>query len=231
MSSPDASDVPDRYPDAIWLPSPNFSRDWPDGSPQFATIHITDGQPIAERAAERLCQSKTLASAHFLVGQAGEVYQLVSLEHRAWHAKGWNGESIGIEHVARSPGELSRQWRVLSQEKRRALLPEAVPLDPDSDEDPGFPPTVEQLRSSARLVAWLCRLYSWPADRAHLRPHCECPGTTHLDCGRDVKDGGIWPWDNYLEMVREELERLSAASIEPRPDSLTVSTSERQVEE
>lgn len=31
---------------------------------------------------------------------------------------------------------------------------------------------------------------------------------THLDCGRDVSNHGVWPWDEYLAMVKEELVAL-----------------------
>lgn len=200
-----------RYPLAIWQPSPNFSPSRPDGAPEFLVVHVTDGQPDARRSADRFCDPKTEASPHFLVGRRSrEVYQHVELRDRAWHAKGWNSNSIGIEHVARTPGELDRQWIGLSQEKRRALLPEGVPLDPESDDDPGFPPTEEQLQTSAELAAWLCDLLSWEVSRERLRGHCECPGTSHRDCGRDVSDGGIWPWDRYLAMVQERLDALRA---------------------
>jgi hypothetical protein len=32
-------------------------------------------------------------------------------------------------------------------------------------------------------------------SRDRVVPHCSNPQITHTDCGRDVKAGGIWPWD------------------------------------
>lgn len=46
------------------------------------------------------------ASAHYIIGQDGELVQMVADSHNAWHAgnSGMNRRSIGIEHVA-APGD------------------------------------------------------------------------------------------------------------------------------
>ena len=52
-----------------------------------------------------LCEKKNKVSSHFLVSKKGEIYYLVDLKKRAWHAgkSYWNGltdlnsSSIGIE--------------------------------------------------------------------------------------------------------------------------------------
>lgn len=151
-------------------------------------------------------------SAHFAVGRGvEELVQLVDTELAAWHASGWNGRSVGIEHCARTPGELDRRgrWAALSYSKRIKLLDHGAPVSlTDSPSDPGLLPTAPQLATSARLVAWLCRELGLPVDAEHVVGHCVVPGTTHTDCGRDVANGGIWPWADYLEMVREEFARL-----------------------
>ncbi len=187
-----------RYSDAIWRPSSCFSPG--NGrKPTFVVLHITDGSPSVKNSAERFAASKAGVSPHFLIGQAGEIYQFVQLEDIAWHAKGWNSNSIGIEHVARSPGEL-KQWASLSEHTRRSLVPEGAAINGRTD--PGFPLTKIQLAASARLVAWLCFTFDWVVDRRAIRPHCESPQTTHLDCGRD------WPWDSYLKAVSDGLLEL-----------------------
>ena len=187
-----------RYSDAIWRHSSCFSPG-KGRKPSFVVLHITDGSPSLQNAVERFAASKAGVSPHFLVGQAGEIYQFVQLEDIAWHAKGWNSNSIGIEHVARSPGEL-KQWATLSEHTRRSLVPKGASIDGATD--PGFPLTEAQLVASARLVAWLCFTFGWAADRRAIRPHCENPQTTHLDCGRD------WPWDSYLAAVSDRLFEL-----------------------
>jgi len=173
---------------AKWVPSPNFT---PGRAAEIdrVVLHITDGGADVERAARHLCKTRAEyqaegrdrggVSAHFLVGQKGEVVQLVRIEDTAWHCSGWNARSVGIEHCARTPGELGAG-------------------------DAGLQLTEAQLDASAALVRWLCRRLGLPCDAEHVLPHCANPKTTHRDCGRDVVDGGIWPWEDY----RRRLELL-----------------------
>lgn len=170
-----------RYPLARWSPSPNHSSR-SGVVVDHIVIHHTDGQPRLARAVEHLSNltpsSGKRVSAHFVIGRLGEVVQLVDLDRAAWHCSGCNARSVGIEHVARTPGEFGSS-------------------------DAGLPLTEAQLVASAALVAWLCKQLSLPVDGEHILPHCASPTTTHKDCGRDVSKGGIWPWDRYLEMVRQ----------------------------
>ena len=173
-----------RYPLATWTPSPNFNRGRGGVALTHIVIHHTDGQPRLDRAVEHLCNprpSGSPVSAHFVIGQAGEVVQLVDTDDTAWHCSGWNKRSVGIEHVARTPGELGK-------------------------DDPGLPLTAAQLAASARLVGWLLQTLGLELDA--VVPHCSSPVTTHKDCGRADSDGGIWPWAKYLEMVGVELSRV-----------------------
>lgn len=170
-----------RCPFATWTPSPNYSRGRSGASVDRIVIHHTDGQPRLDRAVEHLCNPSPTGSpvsAHFLVGQAGEVVQLVDLDDTAWHCSGWNKRSVGVEHVARTPGEHGK-------------------------DDPGLPLTAEQLASSARLVAWL--LGQLGLSLGAVVPHCSSPVTTHKDCGLDVAVGGIWPWESFLRSVSADL--------------------------
>jgi len=89
--------------------SPNFGPR-PEGCPvDMLVLHYT-GMQSAEAALARLCDPAAEVSAHYLVGEDGEVAALVAEEHRAWHAgkSSWRGHtdvnsrSIGIEIV--NPG-------------------------------------------------------------------------------------------------------------------------------
>ncbi len=203
-----------RCPFAIWSPSPNFNRGRKDDEPSFLVNHVTDGGPLVERTVARFDDADSHVSPHVVVGRKGELYQLVDFGDRAWHCKGWNGESIGVEYVARTPGELDRRWPSLSRHSRGELIDatsltgEEVAALVDSPHDPGMPITEAQVQAGARFTAWLCKTLGWPVDRQHLRGHCECPETTHADCGRDVGDGGIFPWSDYLAAVIVELSKL-----------------------
>jgi len=175
-----------EYPLAVWCPSANFTRGRAKAVSAIV-YHHTDGQPRLDRAVRHL--QKTRAdyaaegrdrggvSAHFLIGQNGECVQHVRLADTAWHASGVNAHTVGIEHVARTPGELGM-------------------------DDPGMRLTAPQLAASAALVAWLCARFALPVDDAHIVPHHSIPGTSHSDCGLDVLRGGIWPTRDWFAMIR-----------------------------
>ena len=85
-------------------------------------------------------------SAHYVVGQKGQVAQCVRNEDIAWHAGNWeyNKKSIGIEHAGYAG-------------------------DPDTW-------TNRLYRSSAKLSAYLSKRYNIPVDRRHFIGHREVPG-------------------------------------------------------
>jgi N-acetylmuramoyl-L-alanine amidase len=72
-------------------------------------LHYT-GMKTADEALARMCDADAEVSAHYMVDEDGEIYQLVEESKRAWHAglswwrgrKGPNDFSIGIEIV--NPG-------------------------------------------------------------------------------------------------------------------------------
>ena len=93
----------------IQYPSENFD-DRPEGQIiDILVLHYT-GMKTGKAALERLRDSKSMVSAHYVIDEEGEVYQLVEEEDRAWHAgvSSWRGQkdinnrSIGIELV--NPG-------------------------------------------------------------------------------------------------------------------------------
>lgn len=92
----------------IWHPSPNFGPRKGGLTPSLIVLHYT-AMASAEAAIDRLCDPEFEVSAHYLIAQGGEVYQLVSEDMRAWHAGagGWgdindvNSASIGIESCNR----------------------------------------------------------------------------------------------------------------------------------
>lgn len=90
-------------------PSPNHGPRADDGVVDMLILHYT-GMQSASAALERLCDPQARVSAHYMIGEDGAIWQLVSEERRAWHAglAYWagetdvNGRSIGIELV--NPG-------------------------------------------------------------------------------------------------------------------------------
>ncbi len=100
----------------INAPSPNFD-DRPDGAKiKYLILHYT-GMATGEEALDRLCDSKSKVSSHYLIEEDGRIFTLVPETKRAWHAgiSAWeddrniNGISIGIEMV--NPGHDSPGYK------------------------------------------------------------------------------------------------------------------------
>lgn len=67
-------------------------------------IHITDGAANINGTISWFQNPAAQVSAHYVVGQDGEVVQMVMHNDVAWHAGRANSDSIGIEHVANTHG-------------------------------------------------------------------------------------------------------------------------------
>jgi len=88
-------------------PSPNFNMR--SGPPDMVVLHYT-GMRTGAEALTRMCDPASQVSAHYMIGEDGEVFRLVDEARRAWHAgkSSWRGQtdlnsaSIGIEIV--NPG-------------------------------------------------------------------------------------------------------------------------------
>jgi N-acetyl-anhydromuramyl-L-alanine amidase AmpD len=135
-------------------------------------IHITDGGSKISGTIAWFQDPKSHVSAHYIVGQDGEVVQMVRNNDIAWHASQANSRSIGIEHIANS-GEDKDQ-------KLRRLMPSEA-----------------EYQASAALVAWLCAQFGIAIDREHIVGHSEIsPRDHHDDCPNSV-----WDWDHYMDLV------------------------------
>ncbi len=152
--------------------TPRACRTDPNRHPSGIVIHITDGGSNINGTVDWFSNPASGVSAHYIVGQNGEVVQMVLNNDIAYHAHSANRWSIGIEHVARTPGTFKKS-------------------------DRGLAPTDAQYCSSAALVRWLCEKYAIPLDRAHILGHSEAdPKTTHTGCPNSV-----WDWSYYMSLV------------------------------
>ncbi len=107
------------------LPSPNWDeRALPV---TMAVLHYTEMES-AEASLARLTEPEAKVSAHYLIGEDGEVVRLVPEDKRAWHAGAsyWRGHrdvnsaSIGIE--LDNPGH-ANGYRAFPDAQIEALLP------------------------------------------------------------------------------------------------------------
>lgn len=175
--------VEPEYPEAEAFVAAAHYRPWRESGPREVkriVMHVTAGQADYRRTVKYL-QNPTRngeplpVSAHYVVGQQGEVVQMVRHNDIAFHARSANKDSIGIEHVARP----RREW---------------------SREDPGLLPTEAEYQSSARLVRFLCGEYGLLCDREHVVGHNEAdPTTSHTNC-----PDGAWDWDHFMRILLNE---------------------------
>jgi len=108
--------APQRNPLATWVPSNNFS----ERKPVIIMLHATE-QHSAQESLDTLRTENSggKASAHYLIGDDGRIYQLVADLDRAWHAGvgRWgaitdlNSASIGIE-IDNARGEAFTQAQI-----------------------------------------------------------------------------------------------------------------------
>ena len=84
--------------------SPNFNERIGNQQISYLILHYT-AMTSCKEALEHMCQKKNKVSSHFLISKKGEIFYLVDLKKRAWHAgesywkgsKNLNSSSIGIE--------------------------------------------------------------------------------------------------------------------------------------
>jgi N-acetylmuramoyl-L-alanine amidase len=89
---------------AVWHPSPNFGARRGCDAPDLILLHYT-AMDSARGARDWLCNPDAEVSAHYVLAEDGQLWQLVDEAARAWHAGqgAWgavcdvNSHSIGIE--------------------------------------------------------------------------------------------------------------------------------------
>ena len=115
---PDTTDETRAAAQALGAPAPEYpqaSRFEPAASGNYTAmssprtiervvIHITDGGANVNGTIAWFKNPAAKVSAHYVIGQDGEVVQMVRHNDKAWHASSANGNSIGIEHVANTRG-------------------------------------------------------------------------------------------------------------------------------
>lgn len=164
-------------------PSPNFGPRRGGAVVELVVLHHT-AMENAEAALTRLCDPAAEVSSHYLIGEDGTLWQLVTEEMRAWHAGAgsWGGRgdvnsrSIGIELA--NPGPLrglppfsARQMdtleRLLGDILARHRLPPAAviahsDMAPERKSDPG--PAFDWRRLAR------AGLSIWPAEAEEAPP-------------------------------------------------------------
>ena len=141
-----------RNPLAKWVPSDNFDA----RRPVVIVLHFTEQDSVQQSLDTlRSRNSGGRVSSHYLVGDDGRIYQLVSDQDRAWHAGAgsWgaitdlNSASIGIEidndgHEPYTEAQIAALLRLLDDLTTRLRIPKSQvighsDLAPTRKVDPG----------------------------------------------------------------------------------------------
>ena len=142
-------------------------------------IHITDASTTSSTVSH-FTRADADSSAHYLVAQDGEIIQFVAEADTAWHARGANRRSIGIEHVAIKAGGVDYPRADGTKQHFDALAPTDI-----------------QYCESAALVSSLCDTYGLTPDRTTIVGHREADTkTSHTSC-----PDGNWNWDHFMDLV------------------------------
>lgn len=118
---PPGTSTPAAKPKTKWSHSPNFSA---RGSTIGRVILHYTTAPEVKGTLAWFAKPESKVSAHYVIDRDGTIYQCVKDSDKAWHAKGENDNSIGIEHVATKGQRLTVEQAKASIELLRYLKAE-----------------------------------------------------------------------------------------------------------
>jgi hypothetical protein len=175
---------PDYGPPAVWISANanNFTvadrpRDYPV---DMIVIHDIEGSYSS--AISTFQDPDRAASAHYVIGDDGQIAQMVREKDIAWHAGNWdyNTRAIGIEH-------------------------EGYAWTPNTY-------TIPEYTASAHLIASICSRWGVPMDRQHVIGHYQVPDPNHpgLFGGTDhhTDPGPYWNWSYYMGLAVADAKNL-----------------------
>lgn len=84
------------YPPAIWYPAASCNYSAYYTAKDTIVVHTIEGTAAGCLSWFRNCNAQV--SAHYVVSEAGTVWQCVDEDYVAWHVSCYNSRSIGIEH-------------------------------------------------------------------------------------------------------------------------------------
>jgi len=150
----------------INIPSPNFTVGRKIYNPEAVVIHIMEGSLSGTDSWFKSNASQV--SAHYGIGQSGEVHQYVAEVNTAWHAGRVNAPS----------------WQLIKTTGNGAFINPnfyTVGIEHEGNEDSDW--TDAMYNSSGEMIRGICSRWNIPIDRKHILGHHEiyslktCPGS------------------------------------------------------
>lgn len=143
-----------------WKGSPNFWDNRSGYKPEAIVIHIMCGTLIGTDS--WFANSQSQLSAHYGIGQAGDIHQYVKEECAAWHAGQVN----------------SPLWNLLKPNINPNLY--TVGIEHEGNPDTVWPDTMKA--ASAALIYDICKRWNIPIDRQHIIGHYQIDGVRKSNC-------------------------------------------------
>jgi len=133
----DPEELPEAKPErnSFWAGYPNAVRAY--RSPNYGSRHGREVQNIvlhctesstARSAINHFLRRSSKVSAHYIIDRDGTIYQMVNEDDMAWHCRGTNENTIGIEITGRMEQSISlAQTGALIQLVRDIMVRHSIP--------------------------------------------------------------------------------------------------------
>jgi N-acetylmuramoyl-L-alanine amidase/Papain-like cysteine protease AvrRpt2 len=154
-------------------------------------IHITDGGRRIAGTIEWFQNPKSKVSAHYVIGQDGEIVQMVRHADVPRHAHDASAEAIGIEHVANTKGLKPTTAQYEASARLVAWLCNRYAIPIDREHILGHAEADEKTTHKACPNA----VWDWDHDMALFSAAAGADAGQPADGGRQPADGGRQPAD------------------------------------
>jgi N-acetyl-anhydromuramyl-L-alanine amidase AmpD len=174
--------------------SPNKQAGRDGWKPDIIVCHITEG--AFDGAVSWLCHPQSGVSAHFVVGQDGQITQLVSIEDTAW-CNGTSPDPAQTTYSGNSTLKTVRDRKINANLYTISIEHEGIWATTKGKL------TVRQLGASVDLIQWIRseaeRIYKVviPLDREHIVGHYQINPINKPNC-----PGALFQFDTILKILQ-----------------------------